>query len=77
LLQVLGSDGATVHDEVRVLIGVRSAVFDPRHGFLLNGVKVMIKGACRIRNPNNPSPLACHYPAPNNNPNTFPTLILN
>ena len=33
-----------VADAVAARVGVRSAVFDPRQGFLLNGVKVQIKG---------------------------------
>ena len=41
---VLAADGATVLDAVSARIGVRSAVFDPRKGFLLNGVKVLIQG---------------------------------
>lgn len=41
---VLAADNTTVLDSVSVRIGVRSAVFDPRKGFLLNGVKVLIQG---------------------------------
>jgi beta-galactosidase len=39
------SDG-TARDAERVRFGVRSAVFDPDHGFLLNGKSVKIKGTC-------------------------------
>lgn len=33
-------------DHIRTLHGIRSAVFDPDRGFLLNGEKVMMKGVC-------------------------------
>ena len=40
----LTSDPSTSVDAVSARVGVRSAVFDPRFGFVLNGVKVPIKG---------------------------------
>ena len=39
----VGGRGTTL-DVVSVQIGVRSAVFDARQGFLLNGAKVQLKG---------------------------------
>lgn len=42
LVSVAGS--STPVDAVWTTIGIRSAVFDPRYGFLLNGVKVPIRG---------------------------------
>ena len=41
---VLDAAGSAVLDELEATIGVRSAVFDSRAGFLLNGVKVQLKG---------------------------------
>jgi beta-galactosidase len=40
------ASGATVLDTVSTRIGIRSAVFDPQQGFVLNGAKVRIRGAC-------------------------------
>lgn len=33
-------------DHTRTKIGIRTAIFDPDHGFILNGEKVMLKGVC-------------------------------
>ena len=35
-----------VVDEISTRIGIRTATFDPKKGFLLNGVQVKIKGMC-------------------------------
>jgi beta-galactosidase len=41
---VLSADGTKVIDSVSTNVGVRDALFDARHGFLLNGAKVLVKG---------------------------------
>lgn len=41
---VLSADGGKVLDSVSTTIGVRDALFDARHGLLLNGAKVLVKG---------------------------------
>jgi hypothetical protein len=41
---VLSADGTKVIDSVSTTVGVRDALFDARHGFLLNGAKVLVKG---------------------------------
>ena len=38
--------GTNLVDETKTPFGIRSAVFDPDHGFLLNGVPVKLKGVC-------------------------------
>jgi len=38
--------GATVADETTTSFGIRSAVFDPDKGFLLNGQPLKLKGVC-------------------------------
>jgi beta-galactosidase len=38
--------GGAVVDETTTPFGIRTAVFDPDHGFLLNGVPTKLKGVC-------------------------------
>jgi beta-galactosidase len=46
LLDTSLEDAGTVIDTTRTSFGVRSVVFDPAKGFLLNGVAVKLKGTC-------------------------------
>jgi beta-galactosidase len=43
---VIVESGGKVRDEERVTFGIRSAVFDPGKGFLLNGMPMKIQGTC-------------------------------